>query len=1156
MQMNNREHSGIVLLVVLGVLALLSVLAITFVSMTRLERSISRNYVDRTRAIMTAESGIEYAIKRIANFRGGILLPEEAADMAYQDGDLSIPLAQADQPSFRIPGQPYSGTVSSSHTGDGDRFRLKVADLSSRINLNDGNEELNLPPPPYDTGYAESGTRRLSLMISYLCELLFAESKGAGAGDVVATVIEQAKDERPGGCFSSMDEVKELLVDQADFSEQDWFIFEQYFTIFSWQDTNVLRPTFKVGWLDTSVNPPILNVDITVPDDESDAPLYDDGGADLYLYLDMQTTKFAPDSRSPVNINTAPREIIQTLFALVSGWYLKEGPGETLSDGHYGRWKIIGSEGPFQYYYADEAKVIYYGREVIGKRNTYGVIGRTIDFSDPGDTRLPVIANIIWSRIHGRLDLNGDGDYSDPMETDHPKPFATWDEFRDFIKTVFAPDPDNGTSLLLPDDAALGIDSGLSEDEKNWWRNYYFDIYSDQYLANFNPNSQLNDYNPNLSMFRHIDKSQLVTYSTEFCFEPTGYFEIQSLGEILGNDGRVIAGPQIHAIVKVFEYFRQTTQAQFMAGYETEADLGYYFSQSSHLTTALAGLSSLSGYSLQSYPEPVTEENYLADSHFDGQLMLATWQPELAEYEVDVSDYYPPPEIGDLNPVPSLRATFRQDVKAEDYGNNPQTDYDTEAPSDTEFMEFTFPGFYKAKGEGMMFLTFPSHFFNYPCNDRLTYDLSAEDPVPGAIFPDGALSDACRSIGFPAGNFGKDGGRIGAMHFWIKPNFDVGNSTRVRQLISFFRTMSGCNILGPAQQSLYYFCNNNHNREINIDFYHDTIAKFNKPLWTATRSFAAGWGYSVHNAVGLLSSTVNHDFPEHSDSEHGTYHEYNFDSRQWNHIGLSWNVYGSSAPDASWFLVMSVNGQPVDPRRWGKQGNFSESFDIWRPVGFFDGPNVFSFGESVFGRSLINYQNYVADCTFDDIIGYLDFVPCELYPQFYQWGRYYNQSDAVYTSPEINLHRELKLDRREILQPRSVSWTVYWPKYNRDGDQVVDDILPPTVNPNDPEDPLAEKWGASLDPISIDVGLRKEGYTSTDWMFRNQASEMATYAGGSVLKSADANNFYHIDYTTKFCYQVRFNLEPGQTLYDTPVFDDISFTFHIKPRILRWQIVN
>ena len=64
--------------------------------------------------------------------------------------------------------------------------------------------------------------------------------------------------------------------------------------------------------------------------------------------------------------------------------------------------------------------------------------------------------------------------------------------------------------------------------------------------ANANPNSNLNKHAPDFpdsylyqlwriqgnhekTLFYRIDKSDLIVYTTEFCFYPTGYFEITSL---------------------------------------------------------------------------------------------------------------------------------------------------------------------------------------------------------------------------------------------------------------------------------------------------------------------------------------------------------------------------------------------------------------------------------------------------------------------------------------------------------------------------------------------------------------------------------------------------------------------------------------------------
>ena len=57
----NREARlrGLTLVLVLGQLAILSMLGVTFVSMMRLEKMASTNYVDQVFAKVVSESGVE-----------------------------------------------------------------------------------------------------------------------------------------------------------------------------------------------------------------------------------------------------------------------------------------------------------------------------------------------------------------------------------------------------------------------------------------------------------------------------------------------------------------------------------------------------------------------------------------------------------------------------------------------------------------------------------------------------------------------------------------------------------------------------------------------------------------------------------------------------------------------------------------------------------------------------------------------------------------------------------------------------------------------------------------------------------------------------------------------------------------------------------------
>lgn len=166
------------------------------------------------------------------------------------------------------------------------------------------------------------------------------------------------------------------------------------------------------------------------------------------------------------------------------------------------------------------------------------------------------------------------------------KPFKTWNDFNDFCE---------GTDDSLGD---LGI----------------IDHYQAALLkANFNPNADLNKFNPNQSFFRGTDKFDVEDHSTEFCFGSMGYFEVTCIGNVT-KGGKVFASCQIDCAVKLWDVWRQTSHKDFYAG--------------STISSATAGISTHNAQSLQIYPEPdytLDDGTSLpADAFFDGQVMLAT----------------------------------------------------------------------------------------------------------------------------------------------------------------------------------------------------------------------------------------------------------------------------------------------------------------------------------------------------------------------------------------------------------------------------------------------------------------------------------------------------------------------------------------------------
>ncbi|MFC1587238.1 hypothetical protein ACFL54_02910, partial [Planctomycetota bacterium] len=192
---------------------------------------------------------------------------------------------------------------------------------------------------------------------------------------------------------------------------------------------------------------------------------------------------------------------------------------------------------------------------------------------------------------------------------------------------------------------------------------------------------------------------------------------------------------------------------------------------------------------------------------------------------------------------------------------------------------------------------------------------------------------------------------------------------------------------------------------------------------------------------------------------------------------------------------------------------------------------------------------------------------------------------AVYLSPAWDPAKELKLERREVLTIRSVSWTLYWPDYNerRDhfhsvtGDLENPPLLPRNINDdtigydpadpwNPPDDPLVEilNWPQAFDPVSIDIAHVDAGGYET-WLADSNGNgdiydDMAntlTYAGGSPVRLTDSSGIpLQFRCGDNFKFRVYFNVDSNQILYESPVFDDITFTFYTgKAKILRWQLV-
>ena len=131
------------------------------------------------------------------------------------------------------------------------------------------------------------------------------------------------------------------------------------------------------------------------------------------------------------------------------------------------------------------------------------------------------------------------------------RPFRTWNGFSAFCDSL----------------VQTGVITGFANDDIYDRRasGANFTV-ADLLKANFNPNTDSNKELPDWTSGRWVDKTDLLTWSTEGCLESTGRIMIQSTGRVLDPARRAAAKATVAVSVEVFRPLRQTTQADFVAG--------------------------------------------------------------------------------------------------------------------------------------------------------------------------------------------------------------------------------------------------------------------------------------------------------------------------------------------------------------------------------------------------------------------------------------------------------------------------------------------------------------------------------------------------------------------------------------------------------------
>ena len=119
-----------------------------------------------------------------------------------------------------------------------------------------------------------------------------------------------------------------------------------------------------------------------------------------------------------------------------------------------------------------------------------------------------------------------------------------------------------------------------------------------------------------------IDKTDLNRSTTEFCFTSNGIFLVSSIGQVVHPvTQQLLAEHKVEAVVKVYDVWRESTQAQFVEGTISEAatqsDTGPFadFNRSGRITrdgyhTGLPGGEPIRRLALNTAPEPLVPLGY------------------------------------------------------------------------------------------------------------------------------------------------------------------------------------------------------------------------------------------------------------------------------------------------------------------------------------------------------------------------------------------------------------------------------------------------------------------------------------------------------------------------------------------------------------------
>jgi hypothetical protein len=519
----SESNKALALIFVVAILMMLSLMGITFLHLATLERSAATNASYAIQVGFGVEAGMELAVSKLYDcFRhdrwyesltslGGPMVPvwyyggKDVNASGKLDSE-TCSLAEALVPSF-MAGEEHGIGYSSKMTLGSDSLlsSLKVSDLSARLPLS------NLR---YEAIRDLSRTNLRSPVPPASSE--DEKPPRPGMERMIYTLVQLlGEDPRYKNLpLAQLPEYLNRLMARDSFSQEDVVNtlppeladLAQYFTAYSWLNPSTIKPPFTAGEVTPEVAAP-----------EKLAAQWQ-AGKTPRLPQPIRYTKMMAEPRAPVNINSSDYPV---LVACLNGL---------------------------------SARVVRPG--FLSKEGEEGALAELNKHLNSATQKLVADAQNQPDRLEEvHLGLESARYLANEIIAERRrKPFASWQDFALFLKNLVAAQLKQNEPKLTAQQAMLV------------W-------------ANANPNTGLNKFAPDFpdsylySLFRsvpdngffyRIDKTDLIVYTTEFCFAPTGYFAIASLSRIVSSSGQVIAqSPQRSAIVQVFDQYSLTSQRDF-----------------------------------------------------------------------------------------------------------------------------------------------------------------------------------------------------------------------------------------------------------------------------------------------------------------------------------------------------------------------------------------------------------------------------------------------------------------------------------------------------------------------------------------------------------------------------------------------------------------